>query len=243
MASNGQPFNLLKSGPGILPVTVSKSFKAVWIRDNGKDKRDGTAGLGVFEDTSPSYGETPHWKSPALSATDIAQLNGRGLWEENQEGQCLLKTHYSHMCDRVLMAQNCVLEESPGEEPGETQYKIVLGKKQWFRPSWTKVRLIAPTECGRVTALRPAEDCVTGNMAGVRPWSGPAGDIEGWIGERYADFGRFCRMAQRDFHHARDSYAASLLMSVHSLSDLPAAWGLGNNPVPLASVHFDQPFE
>lgn len=226
------PYNVLACGE--LPVTVSKAFKRVWIRDNSKDGK-ARAGLGAFETASPRLIEgIESWWNPPLTAEGFATLKNASFynWTEVIDNQhqtthtyLTQKGYFRHKCDRLLLAQNCVLEE--GEDEHEGEVRIRLGPFKWY----------APKRSGGATRE------VSGEEAAVRPWTGPAGDIEGWIGKRFADFLPLA-IVDCDLRHTRDAQANILISSALAqggLASLPDVWGVGDPPKPLYKVHFVDP--
>ena len=106
--------------------------------------------------------------------------------------------------------QNCVLSSTEGEDG---PYRISPATSQWFAPGG-------------------AHSNPSGAEASVRPWTGPAGDIPGWMGERYVDFAVDAR-PQFNSCHPRNIAAAPF--------SCLGAWGIDEPPPPIYKVDYKQP--
>lgn len=226
----GSPFNLLASRPP-LPVVVSRRKKAVWGDPDGGGKC--RAGLGAFASAGPLLLEAPEfWKDG--DAPSLAEAASMAVYEElcvdpdtgevdwyyrgdqkpshwRRFSWMVEQYNVTFVCDRVLLCQNCAIETRDNQ--GAVEARIVFGET----PRWH-----APMMSGGVT----------GQEAAVRPWTGPAGDLEGWIGGRYADFAPLSKNPRPNLR--------PLQLAANSLfrnGPVPAAWHLPEG-VPLARVIF-----
>lgn len=176
--SFGEPFNLLKNHPydGI-PVAVTTGKMATWASERGR-RHPGLDGLGElcyggaqllgpveeFDSTDPrrSY---PFY----FTEDEYGQLVRYD--PETEDKWCRKKYQLHRACDRILIVQNCYVEQLEG---GGTLLHIP-SNFQWYAP-----------RTGRFKS-----DFVFPNNGHVRPWRGPTGDIEEWTTEPYASFLRY----------------------------------------------------
>lgn len=251
---NGQPFNLLSAAG--MSASVSQAFKAFYAKASSEAEPH-LAGLGTFN-VSGAYGVSADivqekwvdWNGQGQSGSigENVYIYQRyvkdpdtGQWREidpshQEESQWpffdWVKEEYrlTFMCDRILLCQNCTAEVEEVQVGGQTVKKsrIVFGETPlWFAPR--------TSSGGRVGVAE----------ASVRPWTIPAGDIEGWpsMGSQ-PDYptGR-----QVDFvpmstcpHETRTTRQALANAYLTHWEDRPEAWNIPDG-VPVARVVFNPP--
>lgn len=212
--SKGQPFNLLKN-VSELPVVVSKVRKAVWVGKRDPD-HPGRKGLGRLCHSEGEWWTTDEWWGPDGEAPTQEDL--RADWVYDQDNHLVKKCFINFKCDRLMLAQNCVVEKGEGEHAGQYRVFATAGT-QWYAPQKNQGR--APTDWESL----------------VRPWCGPGGDIEGWKPGKWADFRPFAvRLDDGKTKHSRQQAAEDLIED----GEIPEIWGIGERP--FYKVKFKQPF-
>lgn len=166
--SKGDPFNLLKNHPvdGI-PVAVTTGKMATWASERGR-RHPGLDGLGeLCYGGKELIGPNEFWGSgrdPRNGFPKYFDYYHTQFDPEEVDEWCRYKTLKHRDCDRLLVAQNC---------HADSEGRITIPQNyQWHAPRTGRYK----------------HDFTSPSSGYVRPWRGPAGDIERWTTEPYASF-------------------------------------------------------